>query len=164
MIDVDNPNRNVTPIDVPAVRTVLGQITINKVGENDAALAGAKFQLYRCNPGTTETNAGPITVNGTNTWTTGDDGSVILPAIQVEDFYNNAAQQDEFVFAAKDNQDASGANQADDLADLAQVADADLAKQAQVDHHQWDASAADHDGFDWAEFQQNWQATLDHAA
>ena len=50
------------------------------------------------------------------------------------------------------------------LADLAQVADADLAKQAQVDHHQWDASAADHDGFDWAEFQQNWQATLDHAA
>lgn len=108
VINVDNPDRNVTPIDVPAVKTVLGQITINKVGENDAALAGAKFQLYRCNPGTTETNAGPITVNGTNTWTTGDDGSVILPAIQVEDFYNNAAQDDAFDYCVVETQAPRG--------------------------------------------------------
>lgn len=108
VIDVDNPNRNVKPIDVPAVKTVLGQITINKVGENDAALAGAKFQLYRCAPGTTETNAGPVTVNGTNTWTTGDDGAVTLPAIQVEDFYNNATQQDTFDYCVVETQAPRG--------------------------------------------------------
>ncbi|GEM_PF-879162 len=108
VINVDNPNRNVKPIDVSAVKTVLGQITINKVGENDAALKGAKFQLYRCNPGTTETNAGPITVNRTNTWTTGDDGSVILPAIQVEDFYNNASQDDSFDYCVVETQAPRG--------------------------------------------------------
>lgn len=107
-INVDTPDRNVTPVDVPAVKTVLGQITINKVGENNAALSGAKFQLYRCNPGTTETNAGPITVNGTNTWTTGNDGSVTLPAIQVEDFYNNAAQQDSFDYCVVETQAPRG--------------------------------------------------------
>lgn len=107
-INVDTPDRDVAPIAVPAVKTVLGQITINKVGENDAALPGAKFQLYRCNPGTTETNAGPITVNGTNTWTTGNDGLVILPAIQVEDFYNNAAQQDTFDYCVVETQAPRG--------------------------------------------------------
>lgn len=108
VIDVDNPNRNVKPIEVPAVKTVLGQITINKVGENDAALPGAKFQLYRCNPGTTQTNAGPITVNGTDTWTTGNDGAVTLPAIQVEDFYNNATQQDTFDYCVVETQAPRG--------------------------------------------------------
>lgn len=107
-INVDTPDRAVTPIDVPAVRTVLGQITINKVGENDAALSGAKFQLYRCNPGTTQTNAGPITVNGADTWTTGSDGSVTLPAIQVEDFYNNSAQTDVFDYCVVETQAPRG--------------------------------------------------------
>lgn len=107
-INVDTPDRDVAPIAVPAVKTVLGQITINKVGENDAALPGAKFQLYRCNPGTTQTNAGPITVNGTDTWTTGNDGAVTLPAIQVEDFYNNAAQQDSFDYCVVETQAPRG--------------------------------------------------------
>jgi parallel beta-helix repeat protein len=91
-------------------------------------------------------------------------GSNYWVDLMLKDADQAAAQQDQFVFAANDDQDAARANQADDLAHLAQGADADLAKQAQADHQDWGTSTADQDGFDWAEFQQNWQATLDHAA
>lgn len=94
-----DPNDPPETPEVPAeqVKTVLGQIDITKTdSESGAALSGAEFQLYRCQQGTTTTTDGPLTVNGTDTWTTNDQGKVTLPVIQVEDFYDNAQQTDEF--------------------------------------------------------------------
>lgn len=110
-INPDNPNDNPIPpvIQIPEVQTVLGQITIEKTGDKGAPLSGAEFQLYRCEQGTTKTTHGPISVNGTNTWTTsGENGSVTLPAIQVEDFYDNEGQEDNFDYCVVETKAPAG--------------------------------------------------------
>lgn len=94
-----DPNNPPSTPEVPAkqVKTVLGQIDITKTdSETGATLQGAEFQLYRCEQGTTTTTDGPLTVNGQDTWTTNEQGKVTLPVVQVEDFYDNQAQTDEF--------------------------------------------------------------------
>lgn len=57
--------------------------------ETGKVLQGAEFQLYQCTSAT-ELGAGPLTVNGAEKWTTGEDGTFTIDGLHVTDFANNA--------------------------------------------------------------------------
>lgn len=106
--DGDNPPP-VPPVTTNDVETIMGQITVNKTdSETGAALAGAEFQLYKCDQGTTTTQSGPISINGADTWVTDDAGNVVLPAVQVEDYANNEAIEDVFDYCLVESKAPAG--------------------------------------------------------
>lgn len=97
------------PVPSNEVKTVMGRISINKTdAKNGESLSGAEFQLYKCGQGTTDTQSGPLTINGQDKWITDDEGKVTLPAVQVEDFYNNEQQTDEFDYCLVESKAPSG--------------------------------------------------------
>lgn len=97
--DPDNPDEN-DPKD--EVESRFGKVNVNKVGEKtQAPLAGATFELYRCNQGSAGTEKaelidGPLTVNGKSSWTTDGEGKISIQGIQVEDFQNGGTVADEY--------------------------------------------------------------------
>ncbi|MGV9220435.1 SpaH/EbpB family LPXTG-anchored major pilin [Arcanobacterium canis] len=74
------------------VVTYLGKVKIVKQAdgrEGKHTLSGAQFELYRCSASTVKgLIGGPLTVNGTKTWTTGADGTITIDGLHVTDIQN----------------------------------------------------------------------------
>lgn len=79
-----------SPFDTPEddVVTYLGKVLVNKTGQNGAALAGATFQLYRCNADA-DLDGDALTVNGADSWTTNDNGLITIDGLHVTDIQNS---------------------------------------------------------------------------
>lgn len=106
----DDPKEEEVPND--DAESQFGKVTLNKTDNEAKPLEGAEFQLYRCEQGKTgpeaKTIAGPITVNGKDTWTTGKDGKVSVTGLQLEDFYNGKQNADEFDYCFVEKQAPEG--------------------------------------------------------
>lgn len=83
------------------VHTYWGKVTINKTDGNDESkkLKGAEFQLVQCvddSNGAWKQKKGtePLNVQGKNTWTTNDQGTVTIEGVHVTDFANNQADEE----------------------------------------------------------------------
>lgn len=83
------------------VHTYWGKVTINKTDGNDdnKKLKGAEFQLVQCvddGKGAWKQKEGtePLNVQGENTWTTNDQGTVTIEGVHVTDFANNQADSE----------------------------------------------------------------------
>ncbi|MDY5785156.1 SpaH/EbpB family LPXTG-anchored major pilin, partial [Corynebacterium sp.] len=75
------------------VTTYLAKLKVVKHAKDDEArtLKGAEFQLYQTANCTAAGDKGDaLTVNGTSTWTTGNDGTLTIDGLHVTDFANNA--------------------------------------------------------------------------
>lgn len=81
--DVENETNEVV--------TYHGKLKVVKKDGNEAntVLQGAVFKLYQCTSATA-LGAGPLTVNGVNEWTTGEDGTFTIDGLHATDFANNA--------------------------------------------------------------------------
>lgn len=74
----NNPNTPAPGSQSTVARAIYGTVAVTKTGENDAALAGAKFELHRCEAdGTLVADSKPIQVKGASSWTTEGDPAVI---------------------------------------------------------------------------------------
>lgn len=83
-----------------------GAIDLLKVSsEDDAALAGATFELHKCENGGArgdqaklldEKKSAPVAVGGKTSWTTNDQGKLTITGIQLEDWFDGAKQEDTF--------------------------------------------------------------------
>lgn len=83
------------------VHTYWGKVTINKIDGNDEnkKLEGAEFQLVQCvdeGNGVWKQKEGtePLKVQGKDTWTTNDQGTVTIEGVHVTDFANNQADSE----------------------------------------------------------------------
>ncbi|MET4541807.1 fimbrial isopeptide formation D2 family protein/LPXTG-motif cell wall-anchored protein [Arthrobacter bambusae] len=78
------------PIVTPPVVTKWGEITLQKVNETGAALAGASFSVYS-NEADALAGTNPITLNGTSTFTVAADGTLTISGLRYSDWANGAA-------------------------------------------------------------------------
>nr|WP_242516483.1 SpaH/EbpB family LPXTG-anchored major pilin [Corynebacterium mendelii] len=64
----------------------------HKEGAENEPLTGAQFQLHYCTGDSNNlaVDGDAITVGGENSWTTGDDGTIVIKGIHVTDFSDNA--------------------------------------------------------------------------
>lgn len=90
---VSNNGSTETDTTTPTNEVVsyFGKVRVNKVGEGDTPLDGAKFQLYTCG-GTAEQpvlDGGPLTVNNKSEWVTADGGTLVIDSLHVTDFADN---------------------------------------------------------------------------
>lgn len=69
------------------VETHYGKLKVLKHDKDGAPLKGATFELYRCENQATLRDK--ISINGTDTWTTVDDGTLLIDGLHVTDFENN---------------------------------------------------------------------------
>lgn len=103
----DDPNNPpTTPSEETEVVSEYGAIDLLKVSsEDDAALAGATFELHKCENGGArgdqaklldEKKSTPIEVAGKTSWTTDDQGKLTITGIQLEDWFDGAKQEDVF--------------------------------------------------------------------
>lgn len=113
--DTDNPPTPPTP--PTSVTSKYGRLDVTKVNsrEQNTTLAGATFQLYKCEnnntaggDGTLLQGATPITVGGANSWTTDNEGKFTITGIQLEDWYNGASQTDVFDYCLVETQAPEG--------------------------------------------------------
>ncbi|SDN40334.1 LPXTG-motif cell wall anchor domain-containing protein/conserved repeat domain-containing protein/fimbrial isopeptide formation D2 domain-containing protein [Actinomyces ruminicola] len=111
--DPENPTPDVPGEPTEEVKSYYGKVTITKTGtdgKDASTYAGAEFQVYQCSPTgasqgqTIDRDAANITgdaltanavTNGVTTedtakFTTGEDGTVTIDALQTNDFINNA--------------------------------------------------------------------------
>ncbi len=70
------------------VESFWGKLQINKIGENNARLNDAKFQLFTCTD-QDKLLDGPLTVDGKSEWQTEGEGTITIDALQVTDYRNN---------------------------------------------------------------------------
>ncbi|SHE24897.1 SpaH/EbpB family LPXTG-anchored major pilin [Actinomyces glycerinitolerans] len=111
--DPENPTPDVPGTPTEEVKSYYGKVTITKTGTDSKAAstyAGAEFQVYQCSPTgasqgqtidraaanitgdalTANEVANGITTEDTAKFTTGEDGTVTIDALQTNDFINNA--------------------------------------------------------------------------
>lgn len=77
------------------VKSYWGQVKVVKTEEgNNTPLKGAEFELYRCTGNEQQADQldDKISINGKSTWTTDDQGNVIIDGIHVTDVENGAEQ------------------------------------------------------------------------
>ena len=87
----NNPNTgNEVKNKTNEVVTYHGNLKVVKKDGNEAGkvLEGAEFELYQCTSAT-DLGKGPLTVNGVNKWTTGEDGTITIDGLHVTDFEDN---------------------------------------------------------------------------
>jgi fimbrial isopeptide formation D2 family protein len=80
---------NPGPVVTPPVVTKWGNITIQKVDQNDAALAGASFSVYG-NQADAKAGTNPITLGGQTVFTVGANGQLTISGLRYSDFANGA--------------------------------------------------------------------------
>ncbi|MEV7605928.1 SpaH/EbpB family LPXTG-anchored major pilin [Paenarthrobacter sp. NPDC089322] len=78
------------PIVTPPVVTKWGEITLEKVDENGAALAGASFSVY-ATEADAQAGTNPIALNGQTTFTVAADGTLTISGLRYSDWANGAA-------------------------------------------------------------------------
>lgn len=81
------------------VKTYWGLVNVVKTEEGkETKLKGAEFELYRCAGTETKKDQlkadNKITIDGKSTWTTGDNGTVIIDGIHVTDIENDSKEID----------------------------------------------------------------------
>ncbi|MEC3854076.1 SpaH/EbpB family LPXTG-anchored major pilin [Paenarthrobacter ureafaciens] len=79
-----------SPIVTPPVATKWGEMTLLKVNENGAALAGASFSIY-ANEADAKAGTNPINLNGNTVFTVAADGTLTLSGLRYSDWANGAA-------------------------------------------------------------------------
>lgn len=87
----NNPNTgNEVTNKTNEVFTYHGKLkVVKKDGEETGkVLEGAEFQLYQCTSAN-DLGENPLTVNGADKWTTGEDGSFTIDGLHVTDFEDN---------------------------------------------------------------------------
>lgn len=91
------------------VVTYHGKLKVVKKDGKEAGkvLQGAEFELYQCTSAT-DLGEGPLTVNGANKWTTGDDGTITIDGLHVTDFADNAQVPDVKKFCLKETKAPAG--------------------------------------------------------
>jgi len=92
--DVENKTNEVV--------TYHGKLNVVKKDGKRAAkvLQGAVFALYRC-ASAQDKLENPLTVNGVDKWTTGEDGTITIDGLHVTDFADNAQGTDVKKFCLK---------------------------------------------------------------
>jgi LPXTG-motif cell wall-anchored protein len=78
------------PVVTPPVVTKWGEITLQKVNENGAALAGASFSLY-ANEADAQVGINSIALRGQSSFTVGGDGTLTLSGLRYSDWANGVA-------------------------------------------------------------------------
>lgn len=82
------------PEETPTIHTYYGGINFTKVNSDRKALAGAEFQVYGTNKATCKNADAKAeakqSVNGTDTWTSGQNGKVVIDGLHA----NNIANMD----------------------------------------------------------------------
>jgi fimbrial isopeptide formation D2 family protein/LPXTG-motif cell wall-anchored protein len=78
------------PVVTPPVVTKWGEMTLQKVNENGAALAGASFSVY-ANQADAQAGTNPITLNGQTIFTVAADGTLTISGLRYSDWANGAA-------------------------------------------------------------------------
>lgn len=84
------------------VETKWGSITVEKTDPDGNPLTGAQFQVYMIpgdssttteydNPEATIAGLTPVSINGTDTWTTGADGTLTIDGLRYSGFANGAS-------------------------------------------------------------------------
>lgn len=75
------------PVVTPPVDTRWGVVVIEKTDarDGDRRLAGAEFQVY-ASEDDARARRDPITIDGTDTWTTGDDGRAVISGLRHSDY------------------------------------------------------------------------------
>lgn len=87
----NNPNTgNEVKNKTNKVVTYHGKLKVVKKDgkEEGKVLEGAEFQLYQCTSAN-DLGENPLTVNGADKWTTGEDGSFTIDGLHVTDFEDN---------------------------------------------------------------------------
>jgi fimbrial isopeptide formation D2 family protein/LPXTG-motif cell wall-anchored protein len=79
-----------TPVETPTVVTKWGEITLQKVDQNGAALAGAAFSVYT-NEADAQAGTNPITLGGQAVFTVAADGTLTISGLRYSDWANGAA-------------------------------------------------------------------------
>lgn len=93
---VHYPNQDKeTKTESNEVKSYWGQVKVVKTEKDkDTPLQGAEFELYRCTGNEQQADQlnDKISINGNSTWTTDDQGNVIIDGIHVTDIENGAEQ------------------------------------------------------------------------
>ena len=87
----NNPNTgNEVKNKTNEVVTYHGKLKVVKKDGKEAGkvLQGAEFELYQCTSAT-DLGESPLTVNGVDKWTTGEDGTFTIDGLHVTDFEDN---------------------------------------------------------------------------
>ncbi|MCT2287740.1 SpaH/EbpB family LPXTG-anchored major pilin [Corynebacterium sanguinis] len=92
----NNPSNSSQVVETPSneVTTKWAKLRVHKTGEAGKALAGAEFDVYRCEPG--ENGGRPsligekLTVNGRSHWVTDDEGNLVIDGLHVTDVQNGS--------------------------------------------------------------------------
>ncbi|MGR0160466.1 SpaH/EbpB family LPXTG-anchored major pilin [Paenarthrobacter nitroguajacolicus] len=79
-----------SPIVTPPVATKWGEMTLLKVNENGAALAGASFSVYT-NEADAKAGTNAISINGETVFTVAADGTLTVSGLRYSDWANGAA-------------------------------------------------------------------------
>lgn len=95
-----------TTVPTNKVETHHGKLKVLKHDKDGAPLKDATFELYRCE--NQATLGDKISINGTDTWTTGDDGTLLVDALHVTDFENNAPATKEKKYCLKETKAPAG--------------------------------------------------------
>jgi len=78
------------PVVTPPVVTKWGEMTLQKVNENGAALAGAAFSVYT-NEADAKAGTNPVDLNGQTVFTVAADGTLTISGLRYSDWANGAA-------------------------------------------------------------------------
>ena len=99
--DVENKTNEVV--------TYHGKLKVVKKDGKEAGkvLQGAEFELYRC-ASAQDKLSNPLTVNGVDKWTTGEDGTITIDGLHVTDFADNAQVTDVKKFCLKETKAPAG--------------------------------------------------------
>ena len=99
------PTNPDNPPTTEQVTSKWGDLTIKKVDGNDrtgdkAGLKGAEFQIYKAKDAyadtcSTEADGQPLTINGENTFTTGEGGTINFKALFVSDSVQDAGRDNQ---------------------------------------------------------------------
>nr|WP_274706260.1 SpaH/EbpB family LPXTG-anchored major pilin [Corynebacterium marquesiae] len=106
----NNPNTgNEVKNKTNEVVTYHGKLKVVKKDGKEAGkvLEGAEFELYRC-VSAQDKLENPLTVNGANKWTTGEDGTITIDGLHVTDFADNAQVTDIKKFCLKETKAPAG--------------------------------------------------------
>ena len=106
----NNPNTgNEVKNKTNEVVTYHGKLKVVKKDGKEAGkvLEGAEFELYRC-VSAQDKLENPLTVNGANKWTTGEDGTITIDGLHVTDFADNAQVTDVKKFCLKETKAPAG--------------------------------------------------------
>ncbi|MEV7662049.1 SpaH/EbpB family LPXTG-anchored major pilin [Paenarthrobacter sp. NPDC089316] len=78
------------PVVTPPVVTKWGEITLQKVDQNGAALTGAEFSVY-ANEADAKAGTNPIVLNGETVFAVAADGTLTISGLRYSDWANGAA-------------------------------------------------------------------------